>query len=382
LPIVGTPIRLTNNSDLDAKPSLAWDGTHFGVAYVETVSSSSTSTNHIHFALLNPDGTLVSDVDLSNAIGDAVSANGFTTEGPHLVWSGSEYALVWPKYNAANMLMFIRLDATGTPKGTPITIFDSSLTSSPTPQVFQVAWSGADQQYALAVGDRAKTAFARLGSDASKVEMFNSFSLAGMVLSGNSLELGAAPDGAWGISCLASTDSVSFAPLNPDGSRTLAPAHLSSDISISGRSPSMTHDGTAWLTAWIGASTRDILVNRGSVANSPVRIYTGVSPVAFGAVNVTMAGKSLAVGWLEQTTSSTREYRYRVQRFSIPTTATSPLVALHSVTDVLTTYNISETNDVALAASGPNGLLAVWSDTRWGTARELYSAPLDLQNCQ
>ena len=36
----------------------------------------------------------------------------------------------------------------------------------------------------------------------------------------------------------------------------------------------------------------------------------------FGAVNAAMSGRSLAVGWLERTSSSTTEYRYRIQRFS------------------------------------------------------------------
>jgi hypothetical protein len=69
-----------------------------------------------------------------------------------------------------------------------------------------------------------------------------------------------------------------------------------------------------------------------------------------------------------------------MQRFAIPTTQSSTLAPIDNAIDILSTQN-TLFNNIELVATGPTSLLAVWSDNRWGTAREIYAAPIDVDSC-
>jgi hypothetical protein len=385
-PIVGTAVRLTSNAQNDAKPSAAWDGTHVGVAYAQALSTTS-SYYEIRFALLNADGTLVSDTALTDYA--KTSTYYGATTGPQLIWNGSEYALSWIDYgligtssSIGTQVRFLRLDGTGASKGESVVVGGAtgttSYTSSPTHH--HLAWSDSYQGYAVVYGNSSSLAFRRIGADASSLETPNVVSEAWAYTSGRSLLVTAAADGTWGV-LGGDYSSAKLGIYNADGSRTLSPVTLTTSADYYGRWPSAAYQGTTLITSWIGGSSRDIVVNRGAMANSPTSVVTGVSPAAFGNVNVAMNDAALALGWTERASSSASAYRYRVQRFSLPTALTSAPVALHAAVDVLSTYTITATDDVTLVASGTGGLVAIWSDSRWGTARELYAAPVDLQSC-
>jgi hypothetical protein len=367
-------VRLTNNALHEAQPSAAWDGTHIGLAYTQAINT--TGYSQIRFALLNPDGTLVSDAAITSYTGTSEGV----TSPPELIWNGTEYALTWIAYSSGTQVFFLRLDETGTPKGTAVNVA-SATSLGFTPSEHHLAWSGTYKGYAIVTAWREYLAFRRIGADATTLETPN------LVTRSNyygyvprKLRMVVAPDDTWGV---ASGDGggVRFTLFNADGSRTLSPATLSTSVYSSSMWPSLIHDGKAWLTAWVASSGRDILVNRGSMSSVLGTLVTSASTNGIGDVQLTKVGSNLAVGWTETTgTTSSSLYRYRVQRFTLPTSTFTVTPALHAAVDVLATENIQSTGDVALVSTG-TGLLAIWADNRWGT-REMYAAVLDLGSCQ
>jgi hypothetical protein len=365
-PIVGTAVRVTNNVLDDIRVSAAWDGTHVGVAYVRV---NSTTALNLRLALLNADGTLAADVSVADITGSLI--------GPELVWSGSEYALVWYNYDTGFKL--VRLDAAGAAKGAPATITPSSTWDSP--QSLDIAWSSSYGGYALAYRAGLNLVFRLLGADGTAPQAENSVMTSAVASQLQPVRLVVAPDGTWGMA-YGGLSNASLAVFNADGSRTLAPQSLSNNSDYgSSRHPTLVHDGTTWVTAWVSATTpRAALVNRGQQANSPASLVSVASPNNVNEPVLAMVNGSLAVGWA-QGGSSGSSYQFRLQRFAIPSTATSAMTPIHSAVDVLSTYNLNGLGNIALVATGANGLLGIWADDRWGTAREIYAAPINLMSC-
>lgn len=366
-PITGTPVRVTNNAVDDLRVSAAWDGTHVGVAYVRVNSTSSTN---LRLALLNADGTVASDVSLADTPGMG------SLIGPELVWSGSEYAVLWYESGGFRLL---RLDAAGAAKGAVVTI--PNTTSFGSPQQIAIAWSSSYAGYALAYRASLTLVFRLLGADGTAPPPENSVTTSATAPSSHPLRLAVAPDGTWGVA-YGGLSNASLAVFNADGSRTLAPQTLSSNVDFgSSRHPTLVHDGTTWVTAWISSSTpRGVFVNRGQQANGPTIAASVTSPNNINEAVLAMANGSLAVGWV-QGGSSGSSYQFRMQRFAIPATGTSALTSIHSAVDVLPTFNLNGLGNVALVAAGANGLVGIWADDRWGTAREIYAAPINIMSC-
>lgn len=385
VPVVGTAVRLTSNALHDAKPSAAWNGTHVGVAYIQALTATG-ATFDVRFARLNSDGTIASDAAITDYTSNT-SASCTMVSSPKVVWNGKEFAVLWVQ-NAATtgvrQLMFLRLDAEGNPNGAPVMVGDGTVVSASTYSslVANLAWSETGQTFAVVFGEGSRFAFRLIGKDGLTLGTPFIANESWSSSESHPLQLGVAPAGTWAVASGNSYD-VNFSLFNADGSRTspLAKLATTADYSYS-RWPSMVFDGTTWATAWIAYTPAyDIYVNRGTVANTPQRLIPTVSPAMFGGVNLAMTGSALAVGFSERTSSTSTAYRYRVQRFGLPATLTTALPALHAAVDVVPTYTITDPGDVALTSAGSGRVLAVWSDNRWGSVRELYAAPVDLQSC-
>ena len=357
-PTVGTPVRLTNNSIDEWAPVAVWDGTHVGVAYAQRTGGGSAN---VRFALLNPNGSLVSDQAVTTYLLDAMRSR------PGLAWSGTEYAVVSDYFSQD--VMFQRLDAAGATKGSPIDVGNGESF----PQNPAVAWSASYAGYSVAFYASSQLHFRRVGADASVLDPVNTVSGLG-VSSGRDLVLRVAPNGAWTVATGGSFD-ISLTTFNPDGSRTLAPQTLASSVSSSSGGPDLVHDGTNWLTTWINSGFTSVVVNRGSTANNPANVVTATN---LGEAVLSMVDGTIAVAWLQRPSTS-GSYALRLQRFAIPSTATSALTSIHNAVDVLPTQNTG-VNDIALVSTG-DALVAIWADNRWGATREIYAAPINLQSC-
>jgi hypothetical protein len=355
---VGTAVRATNNAILDASPSVAWDGTHVGVAYRQ--KAPLTSEYRTRFLLLNPDGNVVSDAEIP----------GGTFAGPpDLIWSGSEYALVWRDTGGAR---FTRLDASGVPKQ-PLVQSLAGGGPSDTIGKITVTWSSTYGGYATGGIGGSNSFLQLLGTDASMPQAPNTFTHSSTAY--GSAQLAAAPAGGWALAFGTVQSQVGFALFNADGSRTLPVENVGTGARFD--TVSLVHEGTTWLTTWVNSARTGIVVNRGASANTPATVHTAASSLGPPAVRV--SNGTVAVAWAQLANTSPAAYTVRMQRFAIPSSTSSALVPIQNPIDVLSTAN-GYNPEVGIVYTSPTTMLAVWVDNRWGTP-EIYAAPIDLGAC-
>jgi hypothetical protein len=364
-PSVATPLRLTNNAVDDLRPSLAWDGVHVGLAYLRY--DRVTSTGEVRFALLNPDGTLVSDTSVSDSPNN-VSTYSYVSGGPSLVWSGTEYGLSWYAYPTGTQ--FVRLDAAGTLKGVPSTVANSIGSS--------LAWSPAYGGYALA-GSTALQ-FRRLGADASAPEAPNAFTPLNSLASDAVTALVAMPDGGFTMA-YREQYSVGFAVFNADGSRTLplssVPAYHQSPRETNW--PSVVLHAGALYTTFVTDWGQQIGLNRGTQTDlSTLAETVDGSGILYADPTLAVVRDSLALSFAERSSETATASRFRLARFSLPVAATPKL--LHAVTNIEAAQTASS-GSTAIIVTGDSTMLAVWADERWGFNRELYVAPVEMGAC-
>ncbi len=346
----------------------AWDGNHVGVAYARAIS---TTYSNLRFALLNADGTVASDVALTNY------TTGGLVDQPFVVWNGSEYAIVWVERDTTYKVMFLRIDEAGVAKGAAVAVGTANSLRSPA-----LAWSSSYAGYAVAYNSddfsSGRMVFRRIGADASNPEAPNSFDLSATWITGFDSE----PNGTWGVGTL-SYSNVSLTVYNADGSRTSAVQQLSSQYSGANASgtPGLIHDGTTWAAAWVESYTQKILVNRGAVPNTPQAAVTPPANTAVSDVILARSNGALSVAWKQRPSGAAGAAMFRMQRFAIPATLTSALTPIHNAIDILPTQNIPGSRNIALVSTGAAGMLGVWADDRWGAAREIYATPIDLKSC-
>jgi Putative metal-binding motif len=95
------------------QPSIVWNGTGFGVAWVDG-SGFVWDPRKLNLALLNLDGTLRTDTERPNPVVVTPVANEFQAAG-QLVWNGNGYALAWTEFTDGNyqQVRFAAFDTNG-----------------------------------------------------------------------------------------------------------------------------------------------------------------------------------------------------------------------------------------------------------------------------
>ena len=379
----GTPVRLTNSLSDDSRPKVAWDGVHLGVAY----RSEDSQGANVRFALLAANGSLVSDVAVTNLTHPQT-----VTYGPALAWSGSEYGIVWLQRTASTgqgvqpNVMFRRIASSGQPISPEVEI--AGLADSALDYPYSnyrsgagLAWSSSYGGYAVSYLSQTSgtfLVFRRIGATGAAPEPSNKIAVNGNPM--DNYPLVAAPDGTWGIA--SQTPSVSFSLIDADGAHTLPTASISS-----GTQPALVYDGKAWLTAFAytppNESLRTYFVNRGTGANSPSRLLALSSTTDHVDASITMVNGALAIAFTNSPLSQygTGPFSFSLQRFAIPSSTSSALAPIDNPVEILPTSTLPQPGDMQIAATGKYSLLAVWADNRWGANRELYSRPLDLHSC-
>lgn len=360
-PVVGTPVRVTNRPTNDVYPSAAWDGTNVGVAYVSYTASPYTAD--VRFALLDTTGQVINDVALATYTGPYA---GFSYGmRPRLIWSGAEYALVWYTPAESGKVKFLRLSATGALKGTAIDVADPlfSVGSQPPDVAFSSSYGG----YAVSYSSSGGLLFRRIGSTGTGSESANSLSVS--THSAMLTRIASAPDGSWAVAA-GYGDSVMFVQLNADGSRTAPIRRLSGGTIIPGSTyPDLIHDGRTWVIGTFNYSS--VFAYRGNSATSD-DLYTRSSPTSdLWSVDLLLDRGVLVAAWTDQAGV------LGLRRFVSPENELAHYTALGPIVDVVATPNATAPSVVGTSA----GLLAIWADSRWGDAREIYAAPIDVKNC-
>ena len=114
--LAGPDVQVTTTDlAVSEQPSLRWDGTAYGLAWVDERDGN----REIYFNRLDTAGTPLA-VDLRLTVDVAIPA---VSAQPSLVWTGSEYALAWTDERDGNReIYFARVSALGVKQGTDVRI--------------------------------------------------------------------------------------------------------------------------------------------------------------------------------------------------------------------------------------------------------------------
>jgi hypothetical protein len=125
-------------------------------------------------------------------------------------------------------------------------------------------------------------------------------------------------------------------------------------------------------------------VQRGTAKNQGVLWTKTAFNEYWGDLTSALAGKNLAV-LLAKRADSLDPSTLSFQRFVVPAGTSTAFTAPTAPIDITPGPTVPGSNsswrNFALVATGPSALLAIWSDTRWGVAPELYSAPVTIPAC-
>jgi hypothetical protein len=156
---IGSDVRITNDSLYSFNPSLVWTGNNYGIAWQDFKEGN----YEIYFVRLDSSGNKIgSDVRVTN--------NGYSSDVPFLIWTGSDYSIIWEdQRNVNEEIYFARLDSSGNKIGPDVRVTnDSAISHDPT-----LAWSGSE--YGISWEDSRneypnyEIYFARLDSSGNKI---------------------------------------------------------------------------------------------------------------------------------------------------------------------------------------------------------------------
>jgi len=386
-PTPGVAVRVTNSLSDDSRPKLAWDGEHLGVAYRSQGSQGTGPGINVRFALLAADGSVLSDVPITNLTDPQL-----VTDGPAVAWSGTEYGVVWSQRNSSSGLgwppavMFRRVSAAGTPLAPEVEIAGIAEAALEYPygnyrSGAGIAWSASYGGYAISYLSQTNIpylVFRRIGATGETVDPPNKTPANGNMV--DNYPLVSAPDGTWGLA--SQTPGVNLSIYDADGAHTIPTATISS-----GSQPVLVHDGKTWLTAFLytppSETVANYYVNRGIGANSPARLLALSTTTEHLDASITMVNGALAILFANSPTSQgkTGPFTLGLQRFAIPNSTSSALSPIDNPVEVLPVATLGQRGDMQIVATGKYSLLAVWADNRWGANRELYARPIDLHSC-
>jgi hypothetical protein len=382
-PSLAGEFRLTTTSS--AKPAVAWNGTHLGVAYYDgLVDGSFPPAGNVKFALLNPDGTRALAQDLALTSYPVNGINKVITN-PDITWNGSEWAIVWTartsRSGGSSLFSdtFVqRLAEDGTPLAAAVNV--TMLTGGIDGQhAKSIAFSAAGGSYAVASYALYGYAieFQRLGPTAAAPEPINRIPVSINSYPGSQLRpaLAVSASGTWGI--LGNDNGLThFVELNADGSRTMTPVAV--DTSAGAGDPDLAFDGTTWVGAWASArSGPSVVVARGNALET--RLVVPSSDAASSA-RLAIVGNSVVVGW--QRSEAAKAWSLKFARYRLPPATGQALVPLSDMASLTDAGTVGpDGNAFTMAAPSTNGFITLWTDTRWGPAN-LYGRTADVRLCQ
>jgi hypothetical protein len=119
---VGSIVAITDGTNYAANPALVWSGTEYGVVW----SDARNTSRELYFTRLSSSGAkLGADVRVTNVSGSRFS--------PLMTWSSNEYGIAWYDQRAGNSnleVYFARLDAQGTKIGSEARITNGASAST------------------------------------------------------------------------------------------------------------------------------------------------------------------------------------------------------------------------------------------------------------
>jgi hypothetical protein len=239
---IGDDVRVSSGEALAVAPKLVWTGSEFGVLWQDYEPVDQTSgTSGLRFARLDAAG---------QKIGDDFRLTGDRVIEPALVWTGTEYGVAWADANFGRyIIMFARLDASGNKIAQDIR---ATLTSAEPDHVPRLVWTGSEYGLAWLHGDSFRSVrFKRLSASGQTIGGETTVSLSSgvewsplsMVWTGTGFGI------AW-ETALSGHKEILFARLDATGRRLGLEVPLTDDSSAS-RQPSLAWTGAEYGLSWL-----------------------------------------------------------------------------------------------------------------------------------
>ncbi len=116
---IGSDVRITNSTSTSNGPTLVWTGTEYGVCWVDNRDGNA----EIYF-------TRISSIGLEATDDIRITNNTYSSNAPSLIWAGTEYGIAWSDTRDDNPeIYFARINASGVKQGSDIRITNESSTS-------------------------------------------------------------------------------------------------------------------------------------------------------------------------------------------------------------------------------------------------------------
>lgn len=332
---------------------MAWDGKHVGMAYYRFVM---IQDQNIHFVLLNADGSVVPS-------SDRIIAPFWTAFD--VVSSGSEYAIAYDDGHLGT-IVFQRLDAAGKPKASALSLTSGSI------QRVGLAWSKTNGYYvaygpSYSDGDASISNWTvPLGADGTTPGTPQPWGFGGRPFASNLMVGG---DGTLGV-VLDNGRNARFLTMDPAGRTILPVAQLTQQYAF--QTGAVGYDPAGYFEVWpLGHS---IFANRGMELNEPVSFVDIGVGNSLRDLSMAHAAGSVALGWTWTGPSASVKTpsTFTLQRFSLPDAKTGVMQAITDAVDLTK----ESTDDARIISTGPNSLLAVWSN-----GSDLYAMPIDFNSC-
>lgn len=360
-------VRLTTSAQTSYLPAAAWDGTHVGLVYSRWTTNLRSNYGNLHFALLNPDGSVVSDTALTDYPPDDYEGVWHYSR-PAIVFNGSEYAVAWVHHlseltSRAAEIRFQRISTAGVASPSVVVVTSDELTNSATGP--GLLWYPTSGTYAVGYElDQIQESQLRLigaqGTSIGKTVTFHG--------TARNAALATDPAGRW--SFVSNPDGASIweqvfdATLNnPD------PGVYFNQFATWGQG-NVHWDGTSFLSY---GTTRDTLewYRYGAVAPTQIlKLPEGSAPTLL--VGVEQNGGE-ALLWTEASGQQ------KFQRFTLPASINAAPTPLDDAVTI-PTFGVAA-RPYSLVKVGTNKLMFIYPGTPDQVHSELYANVIDVPSC-
>jgi hypothetical protein len=361
---VSAPVPLTNRTRAAERPAVAFGGTHIGLAYLEQIGDRNSHAN-VRFALLNLDGTVLTDVALTAYPEDTYEGSPTSHDRPSITWNGSEYAVGWvydvPEADGyASAVYFARVSAAGVPSAPVVVATTTELPNGASGG--GVAWSVPGTTYGVAYSDVSgqKVYLRLIGSQGTALQPPVSIQATAYIPA-----LATDPTGRWGMNWFAGT-TLGQAVFNAAGQ---SPEVVFRDID--GGWSNIFWDGTSFTTVYDEWPVNELLWQRFG-ATASLRLLRDPDNNSGPPLSALVSG-SLGVVWPPQTGV------LKFQRFALPATLNTATAPLDDGVTIPTPS--SAIAPMALVGAGNAKLMAVYGMAGLGTGTDIYGSIITVPAC-
>jgi hypothetical protein len=340
---------------------------------------------NVWFALLAPDGSSALPSHFAFTDFDGNTKVYGADMRPGLTWNGSEYAVVWrERVGSTSSVMFQRVKPDGTLLGNRINITTSTpggATSAGYPFAPRVAFlPGVGYAVVTVCGySSAYVDFQFIGMDGTTPQPKQNLKAVSSASIDEQSMLFEGLGGEWQIMALAD-GNLHLTRLNADGSMTAPIERVATEAHVS---PTLAVDPqglvSAWTTYGTPTYTHDLVIARGERLEAQHVVWARTDLNRMTEPRVVVTDNVLSL-FLAERDGASGYHRVSVRRYLLSSDIGVPPTPITDWTHALDTLTADiESGYSAVAVD--DKLLAAWVDTRWGTARELYAASVDVLSC-